>query len=217
MDYAAARRQMVDSQVRPNNVPDIDIQNALLAVPREEFLPSDWRAQAYVERELAYAPGRSLVTARDFAKLLMAAHPSKSDLTLAPACGGGYVVAVLATLTDMVVAVEDNSALATAAEETLSALGVANAAVVEGDPSKGAPDQGPFDLIFIAQAVEETPEHLLSQLADGGRLAAIERADEVARGVVITRTGAAYSKSRRFDATARIVPEGFEAKKAFAF
>ncbi len=208
---------MVDSQVRPNNVPDLAIQNALLTVPREDFLPSDWRAQAYVERELAYAPGRSLVTARDFAMLLAAAAPGKSDLALLPACGGGYAAAVLAALTDMVVAIEDDAALAAAAQEALEANGVTNAVVIEGDSAAGAPDQGPFDLILIPQAVATVPDALLRQLKDGGRLAAIQRNDHVSSGVVIARHDEAFSSSRRFGATASLIPDGFDAKASFAF
>jgi len=76
MDFKAARRRMVDSQVRTNDVTDLRLQTALETVPREDFLPAELRDQAYVERELPYAPGRSLMTVRDFAKLAAAAQPA---------------------------------------------------------------------------------------------------------------------------------------------
>ena len=105
MDFKAARLRMVNSQVRTNDVTDLRLQEALETVPRETFLPSALRDQAYVERELAYAPGRTLLTVRDFAKLADAADPQDGDLALNVAAGCGYSAAVLAQLVDMVVAV----------------------------------------------------------------------------------------------------------------
>ena len=99
MDFKTARRHMVESQVRPNDVTDLRLQAALETTPREVFLPSELRAQAYVERELEYAPGRRLLTVRDFAKLVAAAEPQADDLVLNAVCGSGYSTAVLAQLT----------------------------------------------------------------------------------------------------------------------
>ena len=217
MDFEYARRVMVDSQVRPNDVTDISIQTALLSAPREEFLPSTFRQQAYVERELNYADGRSLVTARDFAKLLSIAEPSKTDLVMDVACGGGYSTAVLAQLCEMVVAVEPTEALAEQAQAAWSDQDLDNAVVISTDPTNGAKDQGPFDLIFIASAVEHVPEALLSQLKDGGRLATFLRQDGVSKGVLISRSNQNISCTAYFDATASHVLPGFEAPKSFSF
>lgn len=217
MDFKTARRHMVESQVRPNDVTDLRLQAALETTPREVFLPSELRAQAYVERELEYAPGRRLLTVRDFAKLVAAAEPQADDLVLNAVCGSGYSTAVLAQLTEMVVALESDEALCAGAQDTLNQLGCSNGAVIAGDPWRGAADQGPYDVIFIDGVIEREPEELLKQLKDGGRLAAIMRKGGVSRGVVYTRSGEAVSYAEKFDAAARTVLEGFEAEKGFVF
>jgi len=166
---------MVESQVRTNDVTDLRLQAALETTPREAFLPAGLKEQAYVERELAYAPGRTLLRARDFAKLAAAADPRPGDLALVAASGAGYSAAILAQLVDMVVAVESDETLASAAQEQLAALGITNAAFLTGDPAKGAAGQGPYDLILVDGCIEKRPDALLAQLKEGGRLAAIQK------------------------------------------
>ncbi|MEZ5892079.1 MAG: protein-L-isoaspartate O-methyltransferase [Parvularculaceae bacterium] len=217
MDFKTARRRMVESQVRTNDVTDLRLQTALEETPREAFLPPALRNQAYVEREIAYAPGRVLLTARDFAKLLAAAEPQPGDLALIVAAGAGYSAAVLARLVEMAVAVESDAALAAQAQETLNTLDVGNAAVLHAAAAAGAPKQGPYDLIVIDGGIEKRPDALLAQLKEGGRLAAIQRIGGVFRGVVYRRSGDAFACAEKFDATTRTVLPGFAAEKAFVF
>lgn len=217
MDYKTARRHMVESQVRTNDVTDLRLLSAMEETPREIFLPANLRDQAYVEREVHYAPGRYILRARDFSKLVAAADPKPGDLVLNVVCGSGYSTAIIAQLTEMVVALESEEEIATAAQENLNTLGISNAAVIKGEFSKGAPDQGPYDLIFIGGVIETKPETLLQQLKDGGRLAAIERCDGVSRGVVYRRSGDAFSRVEKFDAASSAVLPGFERPKAFVF
>jgi protein-L-isoaspartate(D-aspartate) O-methyltransferase len=217
MDYAIARRRMIDSQVRTNDVPNLRVQEAMERIPRETFLPGELRDQAYVEREHAYSPGRRMLTARDFSKLVAVADPHPGDLVLDIACGSGYSAAVLAALSEMVVAVESNSDLASTAQDNLSALDINNAAVIVGELKEGAPGQGPFDLIFIGAAVSKIPDGLFAQLKDGGRLATILREGGVSRGVIFTRNGEAVARRARFDARSSAILEGFETPKTFVF
>jgi protein-L-isoaspartate(D-aspartate) O-methyltransferase len=217
MDFKAARRHMVESQVRTNDITDLRIQAVMEATPRDLFLPSELKHQAYVERDVAYAPGRRLLTARDFAKLLAAAEPNPFDLVLDVACGTGYSTAILAGLAEMVVAVEPDEALAAKAQENLINLGVGNAAVIVGDAMLGAESQGPFDLIFIGAAIEREPAALLAQVKDGARLAAIRRSRGVSRGVIYRKSGGAVAERVVFDASTSSILPGFEAPKAFVF
>ena len=217
MDYTAARKHMVESQVRTNDVTSRRVQDAMARIPREVFLPGDLRDQAYVERELSYAPGRRMLTARDFSKLLAAANPEASDVVLDIGCGTGYSTAVIASLAEMVVAVESDEALASAAQDNLLALDINNAAVITGDLKAGAAKQGPFDLIFIGGAVGAVPETLLAQLKEGGRLATILRNRGVSRGVVYTKSAGAVAPREVFDARAAVVLPEFEIPKTFVF
>ncbi len=217
MDYEAARRHMVESQVRPNDVTDLRIQTAMETTPREIFLPADLRDQAYVEREIVYGPGRHLLRARDFAKLVAAADPRPDDLVLNAVCGSGYSAAILAQLVDMVVSLESDETLASVAQENWTALGFGNAAVITGAPWDGAADQGPFDLIFLGGAIERRPEKLLLQLKEQGRLATIRRKNGVSRGGLYRRSGDAFAFTEYFDAATSAVLSGFEAPKGFVF
>jgi len=217
MDYQAARRHMVESQVRPNDVADHRIHSAMETTPREAFLPVELRDQAYVEREIEYAPGRRLLRARDFAKLLAVAEPTSGDLVLVPVCGSGYAPAILAALCEMVVGLDSDEALAARAQETLTALDIDNAAVIAGAPWDGVAEQGPFDLIFLGGAVERRPVKLLDQLKDGARLATIMRQGGVSRGGVFRRSGEVFSFKESFDAATTAILPGFEKSKAFAF
>ncbi|WDI30559.1 protein-L-isoaspartate O-methyltransferase [Hyphococcus flavus] len=217
MDYKLARMRMVDSQVRPNDVTDLRIQTAMENTPREIFLPVELRDQAYVERELNYADGRSMITARDLAKLIAVSKPKHNDLTLNAVCGSGYSTAILAQLVEMVVAVESDETLGAAAQEHLNKLNINNAAVISGDPVKGAADQGPFDLIFLDMVIEKRPQELLSQLKDGGRLAAIFRDNGVSSGVVFKRSGDSIASAKYFDSSAKTPLPGLNAEKAFVF
>lgn len=217
MNYEAARRHMVASQVRPNDVTDLGIQHAMERTPRENFVPAELRDQVYVEREIEYAPGRWLLRARDFSKLLDAADIRKTDIVLNAVCGSGYSTAILAQLAEMVVSIESDEDLAARAQENLTTLAFSNAAVLTGDPQEGAAKQGPFDVIFIGGVIEKKPETLLAQLKDGGRLATILRQGGISRGGVYHRSGDAISFAPAFDAASARVLGGFELPKAFAF
>ncbi len=217
LNYAAARKHMVDSQVRPNDVTDLRLQIALETVPRELFLPQAWREQAYVEREIAYAPGRRMLTARDFAKLVAAADIGPGDVVLDIACGSGYSTAILAQLAAKIVGVEPDEGLCKQAREQLAALGIANAEIVPGDLASGAAALGPFDVIVIAAGIAIVPEPLLSQLRNGGRLVALKREEGVSRGVVYSRQEGATGSRSVFDSASSFVLPGFEAPRGFSF
>ena len=217
MDFAAARQHMVDSQVRPNDVTDPRILRAFETVERERFLPADLKPHAYVDREIPYAPGRSLLTAREHAKLLSALDIDAADIILDVVGGAGYSAAILSQLGEMIVCVEKDEALAARAQENWSGAGVVNAAVISAEPATGAPKQGPFDVIVIAAAIECEPTALLRQLKDGGRLGAILRKGGVAKGVVWRRSAAVTAAHEVFDASAKTIAPGFTQPKAFVF
>ncbi len=219
MDYEAARLTMVNTQVRPNDVNDWRIRDAMAQVPRECFVPEDKRAVAYADYNIEVASGRVLMEPRCFAKLLQAAEIDESDLILDVACGLGYSTAVLASLGSAVVALESDEALAKMATSVLTDLGVDNAAVVEGPLREGYPRQGPFDVVFISGGVEVVPESLLNQLRRGGRLAAVVDVDGGHARIFSKnlKNGRPVISSRIvFDAFVPVLP-GFERQEEFVF
>ncbi|MEM6414118.1 MAG: methyltransferase domain-containing protein [Pseudomonadota bacterium] len=217
-DYQKARRLMVETQVRPNDVTDPRIHHALSDIPREIFLPSTLREEAYVEKEIVYGGERSLVTARDLAKLLSTAEIRRDDLILDVAYGAGYSTAILARLGAMVVAVDESEARSAKAEAQWADLGIVNAASIVADPKLGAPDEGLFNVIAMVFATEIIPDDLKAQLSpDGGRLIALMRDQSVTRGICIIRNGDAFAQNDYFDATASFVPAEFKVPKSFSF
>lgn len=220
MDFAAARHNMVESQIRPNRITDKRLIEALATVPREAFVPKELRGVAYVDEAIPIGNGRYLMEPMILAKLMQAATPTAGDLALTIGCGTGYAAAVLSHLVGAVVAVESDAGLAQRATETLTGMGNDTVAVIGGALANGCPDQAPFDVIFFDGAIGEIPEAVSSQLAEGGRLVAVIAGDGVGegvgKGVLMTRRRGVLTTREMFDAGTPLLP-GFERKKAFVF
>jgi protein-L-isoaspartate(D-aspartate) O-methyltransferase len=182
-DFQTRRVMMVDTQVRPSDVTKFPIIAAMLAVPREVYMPADRREAAYVGENVVIGAGRVVLEARTLAKLLDALDVQPDELVLDVGCGLGYSAAVIARLADAVIAVEEDAAHAAAAQRTLNEEGVDNAAVITGPLVAGSPKHAPYDAIIIQGGVETIPAAILDQLKNGGRIAAlfIEGALGVAR------------------------------------
>lgn len=171
-DYAARRRIMVDTQVRPSDVTKFPVIDAMLAVPRERYVPPERREAAYVGENLALAPGRVMLDPRTLAKMLDLLDLGPAESVLDIGCGLGYSTAVAAHIAGAVVGVEEIAALAEEAETTLAVEGVDNASVVCAPLAEGAPRHGPYDVILIEGGVEMLPQALEAQLAPHGRVVA---------------------------------------------
>lgn len=180
-DFATRRTFMVDTQVRPSDVTKFPVIDAMLAVPREKYVPDAKREAAYVGENLDLGAGRVMLEARTLAKMLDGLDIQPGDVVLDIGCGYGYSSAVLARMADAVVSVE-TSDFADEAQATLSELGVDNVAVVEGELHEGAAKSGPYDVIILQGAVEVLPKAIEDQLEDGGRIACLFQ--EGALGVV---------------------------------
>ncbi|MEM6677328.1 MAG: protein-L-isoaspartate O-methyltransferase [Pseudomonadota bacterium] len=216
IDYEAARRAMVDTQVRPSDVTRYAIIEAMSWAPRERFVPAAQRDAAYADADVTIAEGRALPAPRTFAKLLETAAIGPEDLVLDVAPGTGYSTAVIARLAVAVVAVEPDPALARQAQSVLEALEVMNAAIETGAADVGDPAHGPYDVIFINGAIETLPDKMTEQLKIGGRLVAIFQEGPLGRARIVTRTAGGLSERAVFDATAPLIP-GFEGRRAFEF
>ena len=213
-DFSSRRIMMVNTQVRPSDVTKFVIIEAMLAVPREVYVPVAMREAAYMGENVEIAQDRVILEARSFAKMLDVLDVQPGERVLDLGCGLGYSTAVIARLVDAVVAVEENEALVVEAQCKLSAEGVDNAAILNGPLVAGAAKHAPFDVITIQGGVEVVPDALVAQLREGGRIGAIfiEGALGVARvgykinGVLVWR----YA----FNAAAPLLP-GFAKKRSF--
>jgi len=216
-DYAKARLAMVNSQIRPSDVTDHRIQDAMGSIPRELFLPKSQLSKAYADAEVALSDTRAMLRPREFAKLVQAAKVKPTDVVLDIGCGRGYSSAVLARLAETVIGLEDaESKLAAKTGERLSKVGADNAVVVEGRLADGVPGQGPFDVIIVNGAVTKPAPAWIEQLAEQGRMAVIERDGVVGRAMIYTKTGGHTGERAVFDAAPPFLP-GFEPETGFVF
>lgn len=218
--FAQARTNMVESQVRPNDVTDYRIIAAMLAIPRERFVPAAKRAVAYIDEDIPLpttgAARRFLMQPMYFAKLLHLADLKARDLVLDVGCATGYSTAVIAQIAESVVALEAGEALAQSANETLTDLEVGNAVVITGELAAGYPSEGPYDVIFVNGAVERIDPRLFEQLNDGGRLVCVDGASIPGTARLYTRHGDHVSSRAAFSAAVKPLP-GFEKPKEFVF
>ncbi|GAA6200236.1 protein-L-isoaspartate O-methyltransferase [Aquicoccus sp. SU-CL01552] len=214
-DFAARRRMMVDTQIRPSDVTKYPIIDAVLAVPRELFVPDAQRDVAYAGEDLELGGGRVLLEPRTLAKMLDTLDIGADELVLDVGCGFGYSAAVMARLAQAVVAVEQDEAMAKEATDLLSEVGADNVIVHQGPLAEGATEHGPYDVILVEGGVEDVPAALLAQLKEGGRIACLFVDGAVGELRIGYKSDGEMSWRFEFNAAAPVLP-GFEAQQAFA-
>ena len=215
-DFAAARRHMVDGQVRTADVTDLRIQAAMLEIPRENFVPPALAPLAYLDLDLPVGEGgsRRLLKPMVLAKLIHAADVARSDGVLDVGCATGYGAAVLARIASQVVALEVDAGLAQAARSALA--GRHNVSLVTGPLSAGWPQGAPYDVILLEGATEVVPQTFLDQLKNGGRLVCVLSNGPGAKAMLYCRSGDELGGRPIFDANATVLP-GFAKAPVFAF
>jgi protein-L-isoaspartate(D-aspartate) O-methyltransferase len=221
-DFAAARRMMVDGQVRTSDVTDPRIIAAMLELPRERFVPQANADLAYLDFDVPAAeaergkPARRLLKPMVLAKLVQAAAVAASDHVLDVGCASGYSSALLARLARSVIALEEEEALVRAARENLKAVGADNVTVAAGPLTQGWQGAAPYDVIFLNGATEIAPDALCHQLKAGGRLVTVLGRAPTGQAILYRSVGGDVSGWPVFDAAAPLLP-GFAAPPAFVF
>ena len=216
VDFSQARTMMVDTQVRPNDVTKYPVIEAMLTVPREAFVPDARQAVAYVGENVPLAQDRWLLEPRSFGKMLDGLNIQPTELVLIVGAGLGYDAAVVARLAQAVVALESHPEMAAQAEATLAEQGVDNVAVVTGELAAGYPGQAPYDVILIAGGIEELPQALADQLAEGGRIGAIFAEGNLGVARIGHKIDGEINWRFAFNASAPVLP-GFNRRKGFVF
>lgn len=215
-DYAQQRMNMVDAQVRTNDVTDPRIHAAMREVPRERFVPPPRRAMAYADAAIEVAHQRYLLDPRTFSKLLQLVEIRTSDTVLDVGCATGYSSAVLARLADSVVALEQDADLVRIAVETLASVGAKNATVVQGQMAAGFKERAPYNVIFVNGGIQEAPAALLGQLAEGGRLGAIMQTGAQGHAELFVKQHGRVGSRSDFDASVPLLA-GFKKAVGFVF
>jgi protein-L-isoaspartate(D-aspartate) O-methyltransferase len=203
MNIEQARFNMIEQQIRPWDVLDADVLHLLSVVKREDFVPLAHKALAFVDMEIPLGHGQCMLAPRVEARMLQDAAVQKHEKVLEIGAGSGYMAALLAHRAQRVISLEINPELAAMARANLQKAGVHNAEVRQFDGSKGAPAEGPFDVIMLSGSVAEVPQALLANLKVGGRLIAIVGDEPVMRATLVTRTGeASFKTSQPWDTVA---------------
>jgi protein-L-isoaspartate(D-aspartate) O-methyltransferase len=218
--FSTARQKMVDGQVRPSDVTDIRIIDAMLTVPREAFVPQNQRALAYLDLDLDVSEGgavkRFLIKPAVIAKMMQAADIKDTDNVLVVGCACGYPAALVAKLARHVVATESEPALAVKASDALAGLGLGNLPVKAAAAAEGDSANAPYDVIILNGATEIVPERLYRQLKEGGRLVGVFAMTQPQRATIVTRSQDDFGSRALFDAAIPVLP-GLERPPAFVF
>lgn len=189
MDYAIARRRMVEQQIRAKGITDLKVLDAMLRVPRHLFVAEALRNQAYSDYPLPIGERQTISQPFMVACMTEALQLSGHENVLEVGTGSGYQAAVLARIVRQVFSIERLVELARMARQALNAAGIGNVQIRVGDGTLGWPEQAPFDAIIVTAGAPTVPDSLLRQLAEGGRLV-IPVGDRLSQDLKrITRTG----------------------------
>ena len=169
-DYAAEREAMVERQLRRRGITEPEILDAFRAVPREQFIGEEYAHLAYGDHPLPIEANQTISQPYIVGLMIQAAGIKPGDNVLEIGAGSGYAAAVISRIASKVIGIERQHDLVEVARERLQRLGYDNVEIIEGDGTRGCPDQAPFDAILAAASGSHVPDALIAQLAPGGRL-----------------------------------------------
>ncbi len=216
IDFAAARRHMVDCQLRPNRVTSAALLDAMSEVAREEFVPAASKGIAYRDEDLPIGGGRFLLDPLTLARLIQAAAPGPTDTVLDIGGATGYSSAVLSRLASSVIAIEQDDPMVDRSRNALQGCAVENVQVFAGPLAAGYLKRAPYGVILVNGAVDEVPDALMSQLAEGGRLATVIGTGPVGRATLFTKRRGVASAQILFDAAVPALKD-FAKEPGFVF
>ena len=214
-NFAAARHNMVESQVRPNGITDHRIIDAMAQVKREDFVPAERKTIAYLDEDVQLKEGRFLIEPMAFARMIHLALIKPTDKVLVVGAGTGYGAKVIAMLAKSVVALESDPDLLALARSFLAGAG--NVEVVEGGLAAGHAAGAPYDVIIVEGRIAAVPESLFAQLANEGRIVAAVGNTNVSKMQIATLADGHRSSRSAFDVSIAPLPGFVVEKAAFVF
>ncbi len=200
MNFAQARHNMVEQQIRTWTVLNLKVLDTIEHFPRENYVPSQYRKVAYADIAIPLAHDQMMLHPKIEAHLLQALEITSEDKILEIGTGSGCVTALLATLGKQVDSVDIYKDFQTEAKKKLSAAKINNVTMVEGDASAGWGKPDEYDVIAITGSLPELPEQFVQALKVGGRLFAIVGEGEIMEAICIKRTfGDKWEKKSLFE------------------
>jgi len=217
MNVEQARFNMIEQQIRPWDVLDASVLELLAVIRREDFVPAEHRALAFMDVEIPLHGGQSMLAPRVEARLLQELKIQRHEKVLEVGTGSGFMAALLGHKAQRVETMEIDPQLAETAAAKLKRAGLTNVRVHQQDGSKGLANEAPFDAIILSGSVAQVPQALLDQLKIGGRLIAVVGGEPVMAAQIITRKGEHEFEARTLFETVAPRLVGFAEKAAFAF
>ena len=169
-DPVSLRELMVTSQLRARGISDTRVLQAMLRVPRDQFIDEEYRAKAYEDHPLPIGNGQTISQPYIVALMLESLQLQPTDKVLEVGSGSGYATALLAELAGEVYSIERHADLASQARQAIESLGYKNVTIVTGDGALGYPQAAPFEAILVSASAAQIPSALIEQLAEGGRM-----------------------------------------------
>jgi protein-L-isoaspartate(D-aspartate) O-methyltransferase len=219
VNFEQLRRNMVDSQIRTNDVTDLRLLDAILSIPRELFVPESRRELAYTDEDVevnAGATKRFVMKPVPLARLIQLADVRRGDVVLEVGCGTAYASAIMSRVAANVWALEDNTDMTDLATQALAASGCGNVVTVTGPIAAGLSAKAPFDVIFVNGAVDEVPSTLFGQLKENGRLVAVEGYGNAGVAKLYTKHDGHVAGRKVFNASVKPLP-GLRKEPGFVF
>ena len=225
-DFNTLRENMVNSQLLPNAITSKQLLAAFRELKRENFVPKRQQAHAYIDRDLkididtSNGQDRFILDPMVQAKLVQAVNITSSDIVLDIACATGYSTALIAQIANMVVGIESDEKVANLASQYIEQQEIDNAVIIQDPLANGYKKEAPYDVIIINGLVETVSQELFDQLADNGRLIAVEISDKssinapLGHAYLYHKTGNQIAKRMVFDASPSRLTE-FDKPKSF--
>ena len=189
LNFEQARHNMIVQQIRPCNVLDDDVLALIQRLPREDFVPAQYKEHAFTDMNIPLAHDQLMMEPKLEAFMLQTLKIQPQDSVLEIGTGCGYVTALFASQSRHVVTVDINAGLQQQAEQKLAVHNINNVTFEAGDGSRGWDKQRPYDVIAITGSMPVLPESFQQSLNVGGRLFAIVGDAPAMEAILITRVG----------------------------
>ena len=199
LNIELARHNMIEQQVRPWDVLDSRVLEALTAVRREDFVPPACRNLAFADLCLPLGHDEVMMKPVVEGRILQAASPTRAESVLEVGTGSGFLTACLARLSAETASVELHADFADGARTRLHAANVRNAKVEVGDAVRGFDPARQFDVMVVTGAVYELPQHWRGWIKPGGRIVAVVGSSPAQRAMLYTRGAAGWDEQALFE------------------
>jgi len=184
-----ARFNMVEQQIRPAEVLDPRVLDLISEMPREDFVPADYRNLAYADIHIPIGYGQTMLKPIQEARFLQALNIQPNDKVLEIGTGSGFMTALLAKLADRIISVEIVPELAQQAKQKLITHNINNVIIETGDAANGWEKNAPYDVIVVTGSIPLMIDGLKNQLAINGRMCVTVGKEPVMTVYLFTRVG----------------------------